>query len=203
MNDHTQIKQRLIGAIVLAALGIIFIPMILDNNTADDFLVNGSSIPPKPEHIIGLNKAEMKPVIQPVEEVTAQRISVDEEIEKVMVDPVKTQDNKTTSTKSTLDENQNIEKVAIDTTNGMSVPAITSRAWAVQVGSFGDSSNAIRLRDKLRKSSYSAFVDKLAVKKTIVYRVRIGPFIKRDMAEAVSLELGNKHKIKGMVVAHP
>ena len=201
MNDQPQIKQRLIGAIVLAALGIIFIPMILDNE-ADDFLVNGSSIPPKPEHITEISKVEIKPTSQPVV-ASEERIPVDEKTDKGVTDPAKVDANKTAPLAGTIEKNKDIEKAIIDSTKDKISPVTTPRAWAVQVGSFGDSSNAIRLRDKLRKSSYTVFVDKITVKNTTVYRVRVGPFIKRDLADAVSQELGNKHKIKALVVSHP
>ena len=75
MSDQPQIKQRLIGAVVLAALGIIFIPMILDNEP-DDFMANGSGIPPKSEHITGIKKVEVTPLPSPIM-ATEQRIPVD------------------------------------------------------------------------------------------------------------------------------
>ena len=71
------------------------------------------------------------------------------------------------------------------------------------MGSFGDYANAMRLRNKLRKKSYTAFVEKITVNNKTVYRVRTGPFIKRDKAELASQELVKKHKIKGLVVSHP
>ena len=201
MSDQPQIKQRLIGAVVLAALGIIFIPMILDNEP-DDFMANGSSIPPKSEHITGIKKVEVKPSPSPIV-ATEQRIPVDEKTDKTVVSPVKAIKRKNISSNSSKEQRQKIKTTTSITAKDKNKPGSTTRAWAVQVGSFGDYANAMRLRNKLRKKSYTAFVEKITVNNKTVYRVRTGPFIKRDKAELASQELVKKHKIKGLVVSHP
>ena len=201
MADQPQIKQRLIGAIVLAALGVIFIPMILDNEP-DDFLVNGSSIPPKPKHITGIKKIEVKPSSPPII-ATEQRIPVDKKTDKAVVSPVTVPQKTTTSNQSHKEKRPITNKSSAVVINDKNKATLPTRAWAVQVGSFGDYGNAMRLSEKLNKKSYRAFVEKITVKNKTVYRVRIGPFIKRDKAETASIVLSKKHKIEGLVVSHP
>ena len=201
MSDQPQIKQRLIGAVVLAALGIIFIPMILDNEP-DDFMAKGSSIPPKSEHITGIKKVEVKSSPSPIM-ATEQRIPVDEKTDKTVVSPVKAIERKNISSNSSKEQRQKVKTATSITAKDIKKPGSTTRAWAVQVGSFGDYANAMRLRNKLRKKSHTAFVEKITVNNKTVYRVRTGPFIKRDKAELASQELVKKYKIKGLVVSHP
>ena len=107
MGDQPQIKQRLIGAVVLAALGVIFIPMILDNEP-DDFLANGNSIPAKSEHITGIKKVEVKPSPSPIV-ATEQRIPVDEKTNKTVVSPVKAIERKNISSNSSKEQRQKIK----------------------------------------------------------------------------------------------
>ena len=73
----------------------------------------------------------------------------------------------------------------------------------VQAGSFSKRENAIRLRDKLRTSGYPAFVEKITSKNMSVYRVRIGPEVRRVKAEKIQTEIKTKLNLKSIVVAHP
>ncbi|HEB85821.1 MAG TPA: hypothetical protein ENI68_02245, partial [Gammaproteobacteria bacterium] len=82
------------------------------------------------------------------------------------------------------------------------VPAI--QAWAVQVGSFKQKSHAFKLRDELRKQKYHAFVEGIGSgNATLIYRVRLGPYISRAGAKQVRDRLLVRQKIKGLLVRHP
>lgn len=88
-------------------------------------------------------------------------------------------------------------------------PAPTSTApatevgWAVQVGSFSKRSNALALQTRLRNKKYAAFVDRIMQDGKPVYRVRIGPEVKQQAAEAVRDKVQQDMKLKGFVVKHP
>jgi DedD protein len=75
-------------------------------------------------------------------------------------------------------------------------------AWVVQVGSFAQSDNALALRDKLRAKGFTAFVEKLKTDTGTVYRVRIGPELKRESAEEQLQRLQRDMKMKGIVIGH-
>lgn len=79
----------------------------------------------------------------------------------------------------------------------------TPRAWAVQVGSFSSSENAIAYRDKLRKEGFTAFVERLKKDGKLIYRVRIGPVRSRDEAQSSLERFEQRMKKKGLVVGHP
>jgi len=76
-------------------------------------------------------------------------------------------------------------------------------AWALQVGSFSQESNAEILRDKLRAKGYASYVDVLKKPDRTTYRVRIGPELDQQRLKKLKGEMLEKEKIKGMVVQHP
>ena len=69
----------------------------------------------------------------------------------------------------------------MDHANGVGVTA-----WVVQLGSFSSEENAEALNQKLRKAGFKAFVEPLKQNTGTVYRVRIGPELKRSDADAIN-----------------
>lgn len=76
-------------------------------------------------------------------------------------------------------------------------------AWALQVGSFNDESNARVMRDRMRAEGYAAYIHEQKSRGKMHYRVRIGPELDRDRVDKLKDEILSKEKIKGMVVNHP
>ena len=79
----------------------------------------------------------------------------------------------------------------------------TIHAWALQIGSFSEESNAQVLRDKMRAKGYPAYVDKQSTPDKTKYRVRIGPELDRSRVDKLKKKFLDEEKIKGMVVKHP
>ncbi len=78
----------------------------------------------------------------------------------------------------------------------------TAKAWVVQAGSFSRLENARKLRDKLRAQGYTAFVDKASMTAQSLYRVRVGPEVKRAEAEKTRARLQKKLQIRGVIRPH-
>jgi len=190
--DENHLKQRIVGAIVLVALAVIFIPMLLSGDKDKGMSIFGTNIPPKPANVAKVKTLEIPSPQQPPAAEKVIRTPVDEQ----NVESVKAESKKPGS---------KAEKPAAVT---KVEPSITTKskdakAWAVQVGSFSNPDNALGLRNKLRQNGYHAFVEKVTTSKGEVYRVRVGPEVKRSEAEALQQELQTKLKLKGLVVAHP
>lgn len=81
--------------------------------------------------------------------------------------------------------------------------AESKTVWAVQVGSFSKKSNAIGLKEKLRKQKIHAFVERLVKDNKAVYRVRVGPQVSSDKAQQMKSRLKKELGINGLVVRHP
>ena len=197
MNE--QIKQRLVGAVVLVSLAVIFIPMLLDGGDDSSMPRNGTNIPEQPEFDfepleIPLQPMEPAPerpkVIDKPEPPAAEPEASPKPAEPVKPVPVAKPEPKPKPEPEPIQESK-------ASTNGEPV------AWVVQVGSFSQSTNALALRDKLRRNGFTAFVEKYRDKGKTSYRVRVGPELKRSTAEKHLQKLEEKLKLKGIIMGHP
>ncbi len=58
--------------------------------------------------------------------------------------------------------------------------------FTVQIGTFSNQNNALKLKDKLKGRNYDSYIAELILPQNKLYRVRVGKFKKRQEAEAVS-----------------
>lgn len=193
--DKQQLQKRLVGAIVLVALGIIFIPMILSGDH-DSGTIWGTNIPvkPKPLQELAQRPVPEMPVPPPPPAETRDLIDHNTLQDKT---PVIAEQPAITSVQSKPADAAPIAKTE------PAVKTEQARAWVVQVGSFNQQANAIALRDKLRKHKYTAFVESIKGSNSTAYRVRVGPHVLRSDAEAQQASLAKQLNVKGVVLAHP
>lgn len=71
-------------------------------------------------------------------------------------------------------------------------------AWVVQLGNFGNRSNAIRLKEKVVKAGFTAYM----VPKDGFFRVLVGPELNRSKAEALQQKLKNTFNVTGRVILY-
>lgn len=193
--DDNRIKQRIIGAIVLVSLGIIFIPMILSGGREQTMPIFGSPIPPKPENIENIKVLEFENTPAPPQTQTEIRTPVDQyskKDDKPLVAPVKPATEPEQQVKADVKEDK--------TGNQESKPL---KAWAVQVGSFENRKNALALKDRLVKKGFRAFVERIMTHDKTSYRVRVGPEVRRENAVKLQKRIEQKMNIKGIVMTHP
>lgn len=159
------LQQRIVGAIVLVTLGVIFIPALLDGSGYKSRQVQDIEIKEKPE-FPPLTQKKVKPIPTPLQENRKKQIAVQKaDPKKAHKKPIKT--------------------------------------FALQVGTFDSNENAEKMRDKMRKDGYTAFVHKSKAKGKVSYKVRIGPEIERDLLEKIKAKLKKAQKIDAYVVNHP
>lgn len=72
-------------------------------------------------------------------------------------------------------------------------------AFAVQVGAFAQEATARQLGERLRGAGYPAFV----VRRGDSHAVRVGPYTRREQAQAQLDRLKSSQRLDGLVVAHP
>ncbi len=189
--EEGRLKQRLVGAVVLIALAVIFIPMLLSGGREMEMPVFGSNVPDKSKEIANIKHIDMEEM-QKAESIPAnpERIPV----AHGLPEPEVVKKEKSKSIVDTL--------VAL-TKETEKKPAIKETVWAVQVGSFNKRSNALGLKDRLRKKKIHAFVERIIKNNKAVYRVRVGPEATRKKAEALKQKLQKDLKLDGLVVKHP
>jgi DedD protein len=199
-----KLKQRLVGAIVLVSLAVIFIPIILEGPD-DEWTPRSHSIPEAPlveyQAEIELPLPEeipASPVIPKPETASgtpSEGIVVDEPVETAVVeskpvpvkapDPVPVAPTKPASTPPVAD------------------PASSLAGWYIQVGSFSQEMNATGLRERITAWGFDVRTQKISTGKGLAYRVLVGPSASRAKAEKLRDKLVSKHQIKGIVVEYP
>ncbi len=82
-------------------------------------------------------------------------------------------------------------------------PAPAATGYAVQVGAFANAASATALRDKLRASGFSAFIEQVKTDSGTQNRVRVGPVATRAAADQLKSQVAAKAGISGQVRPHP
>ena len=78
--EHSPLKKRIVGAIVLVSLAVIFIPMFLSSDKPydDGMPTFGSNIPAQPGELANLKAEKLKPAVPQPDVQPVARIPVDE-----------------------------------------------------------------------------------------------------------------------------
>jgi len=187
--EQGRLKQRLVGAVVLIALAVIFIPMLLSGGRQMEMPMFGSNVPERSAEITNIKHIDVEEM-QKTERrpVNPERIPIDHGLPEPKI----------VKEKKTI-----VEKIVALAESKEKKPVIKETVWAVQVGSFSKKSNALGLKDKLRKKKIHAFVERIMKNNKATYRVRVGPEITRKKAEALKKKLKKEFKLSGLVVKHP
>lgn len=197
--NRDQLKQRIVGAIVLVALGVIFIPMILnrdDNNSG----ITGTNIPPKPPVLSRLSDQSLPdpPPVPAQPEETRQL--VDKHTPPLPQDKAAKAAPESAPAKPAAPAVKHTDKTPVATAK----PVAKTHGWVVQIASFSDRHKALRLRDRLRKAKYTCFVEAVTGKHGTLYRVRVGPVIKRAQADRLQAKIARQLKLKdSLVMSYP
>ena len=201
--ERSHFKQRIVGGLVLVALGAIVIPFLIDVHQGDEWWGKGN-IPKKPANgfvtrVLPLNEWS-KQAQTDVAQGAKQMGSVPPHPPAA---PAAGQ-----------------FRESGHPAPGMPVPAVPSVAqpsgladslpiaggaegWVVQLGSFSSQKNAEELMGQLRKKGYRVFVENIMQEGQTVYRVRLAPQRQRADAEAVRDKLAHELQLKAMVLHIP
>ena len=203
---ETTLKQRLIGAAVIIALAVIFVPMILDGSGRQESVALNVEVPPEPTFTFDSELPdpkkldELPPIEHPdeageVKDDVAHQENTKKEVAKSEI--VEKQADQTSTNVATATQ------VVEATENHIKVnPALS--AWAVQVAAFGEKGKAMALREKLLAKKLSAFTEQSGKGDKIIYRVKVGPELKRENAEKLRDKIEKEHGLKGsFVTKHP
>jgi DedD protein len=81
--------------------------------------------------------------------------------------------------------------------------ATVADAWVVQLASLSKQERATALRDRLRSKGYAAFLKPAYVKGEKVWRVKVGPELKRSRAADMRTALERDVGLTGLIQAYP
>ena len=198
------LKQRLIGAIVLVSLAVIFIPIILEGPD-DEWTPRSHSLPDKPQLDYRADMELVLPLPAPVAE---QQTPVEADVKDT---PVTSEQPAAAPVKPARAPVAAAKPVKVEPAPKPpakpAVPAAPAakplKGWFVQVGSFGQEMNARGLQERLTASGFKARLQEIEIGNKHAYRVLVGPSATRADAEMLAASLKSAQQLKGMVVEYP
>lgn len=167
------LQQRIIGALVLGALGLIVLPIVFD--FADPLKIDRQSrLPAAPE-------------IAPIDVAKAQRPEGSAKLGKIdsLFNIAKS--------KPIIDVSEGFYGL-----NENDLP----RAWVLQAGSFEVQDKAQGLMQRLRKSGFKAFVKTAIVESKTFYRVYVGPKADKRRAIAEKSKIDSNFATDAIVLQY-
>jgi DedD protein len=203
------LKQRLIGAIVIISLAVIFIPMILEG--PDNKLSPRNQDMPPPPTIDYQAEVELPvPSESPEPAESTDATVTEQEASAIPGSPVSQSEAVTSQAEAPPGQAEPVESaktpkpVAVKQPSSSTPPktgtASTQGGWILQVGSFSQQANALSLRDRLKKSGYQVAVQDVKSAGGSVHRVLIGPVSDRQAAEKLRDKLAREQKLTAMVL---
>jgi len=217
-------KRRLVGAAVLVALAVIFVPMLVEED-ADDGLGEPILIPEAPEFVGGGEWEDSDPspaadegLLAPEEvplplptpkppQAASEPAFVGEEPPAETVERPglreagKGRDGDTGRTQRATPEPAPKPR-ELAPAGPKPVPSGVS-AWVIQVASLRAPEAARTLQDELRAKGYPAFVEQADVRGQRYYRVRVGPEVERARADQLAERLARDTGADPLVQRYP
>ena len=168
------LKQRLIGAMVLVALAVIFLPMLINGpapeSGASDVPLN---LPATPQ---GDYETRELPLVTPGDAPAGGAVGMDSQVGNDGILP-------------TVDTTTASSATAAGASSGGMMPAATAGGdYAVSFGSYASSADAARVVAALTSSQLPGYQESTSASGgRTLHRVRIGPYASRAEAEAARL----------------
>ena len=190
---EVQVRERLVGALVLVAIVVLFVPALLkgpprERAAADTITQQSIEIP-----VRGTNQPVREETLVPEAPSPAEATApiVDEPLPKAEALP------------TVAPRPEPAPEPAPEAADPVPVGVASAQpAWAVQLGAFSTREKAESLAADLRKRGYAAFVLEHRVNGKMLHRVRVGPEQDRGRAAAIAERL-RKDGFQPVVAPHP
>lgn len=204
---ETPVKQRLIGALVLALVAILFLPLILTNDVkAPDVSEVPLDMPKAPESefetrdlplnvpagktpaggVLGVPRTPVEPSIElPVTDNPA--VSNPDATSIVTPDssPIKTADSGSSTDTKPL---ATTSKPVIEKPVEVKPAAVAAGNFTITIGSFTNLDSANNLVSRLKAQKLPVLTEKITISGKPALKIRIGPYADRASAEAARLK---------------
>ena len=198
-----RVKERLVGASILAVLIVLIVPELLSGPPPAVIAAKGRSSLPEPVRNITVDLATAKPLApEPPDLSAASSAAPDSRITSAASAtggadaPASNADAEPLATAPPASRVETpapaprIDMAAphpsavarVPKTDSGSKPATAAGAWAVQLGSFANRANADKLMRRLKAQGFSVYVVSLGSGRSLRYRVRVGPLADRGAA---------------------
>ncbi|MFQ5936027.1 MAG: SPOR domain-containing protein [Acidiferrobacterales bacterium] len=215
-------KHRILGAVVIVSLAVIFLPLILSEEQTP---------PPAKTALSKIPAAESKVFRMPASAISK---SESESVElssnaRTLTGSKRSQVNAQKPTQQSITESQ--RKKAPSTSQGHAsagsqtkgedasskrrdITTIASskkqtdtnaqtQGWIVQVGTFSNKENAQRLRDRLQQDGFLVNLQNVELKGRKAVRVRVGPYRQKHVAVEARSRIEKEVGLEGVVLVYP
>lgn len=180
------LKQRIVGALVLVALAVIFLPMLFSRpDEMRQVVVDAPAMPETPVMV----PVTQEPVIVPEAEPLPEEPPV---LEEPVAQPQATDKAAAASPASPAEEQAPVAKPPVSRVDANTLP----QTWSVQLASLSTRASAEDLQQKLRSKGYNAYVRSVDGKN----RVMVGPVVDRAEADRLRDQLGRQMNLNGFIV---
>ena len=168
-------RRRLIGAITLGLLVVVFLPMLFDAEPRRDKVTPQEiSIQLPPKDRLAPLSAPSTPaavVAPPKAEAVAPGAEPAKKAVEIVSPPIK-EVTKPAPVASAMPETRSVK------------PADAKQGFVVQIGAFKDADNAQQIATRMKEAKLPVYTDNIATKTGNVTRVRVGPFNRKEQADA-------------------
>ena len=196
-------RERLIGAIVLVCLAVIFVPMLFETPTeSDDHRISATNIPEFPAAFDSKRlplpepPEKRKPVCSERTEYAGGSLCLEERSRSTAAGAPK-------PAEPALRQHAGAPAAEQPAGDAQKAAAAALSAWVIQVGSFTQEANARTLQEQLRAGKFPAFIETVKSADGTIYRVRVGPELDRGRAEKSRDRIARALGLKGILMPYP
>ena len=187
------LKQRIVGALVLVALAVIFLPMLFSReDELRQVVVDAPAMPDKPV----MPEVELEPVEVP-EPVAQDEVPPVEPVPQAPVEtvaeaPTQAATAPKVEAPAAIKPAEQVAEKPASELDANNLPV----SWSVQLASLSSRSGAEKLQQTLRSGGYNAYIRTFDG----MNRVFVGPVIERAEADRLRDLLNRQQNLKGFVV---
>ena len=202
------LKQRLVGAAVLVALAVIFLPMLIGGPDGDtDSVTVPTDVPDRGDRQLETRELALVPPVP----TPGQNAVVDEDPNRVAIVDMTAAPARVDALTGAAPGSEPPAVVPAISSAPAVAPSAPARApadapapatsqpahpiataagrWAVNLGSYANAANATALVTQLRQQQLAAYSETVSLDGKSVQRVRLGPFAQRSEAESARLSV--------------
>lgn len=217
-DDDFNPRHRIVGAVILVALAVIFLPMLLSDRPPESAAPVAGETPmpdtrivvaPVPPPVSAGNKgagnakpsAPEKSTAKPAPETRTVTVPLEPLPSKLVAESAPTQAETPKPEPAPAPEPKPAPVTRAAKAAPAAKPATADKGWIVQVGAFSHIENARRLQEKLKQKGYPALLDPASPQKGKTVRVEVGPYKDASSAKTVQARIHSELGIQGVVRA--
>lgn len=211
-QDNFNPKHRIVGAIIIVSLIVIFVPTILDKKELSDnkFRKLSSSSSSTKVVVTSVHELQRNAARKTGNNTVAQSIAKDlrstgptNPLPATKTRGANTSVSQTDKTSSVTGTAKVVKVKESDTDTRLGSKTNPKKGWIVQVGVYAKVDNANSLSDRLKKQGYPIYLEQVRAKQGKLLRVRAGPFKNENEAKRVQASIYKEEAIKGAVIKLP